>query len=105
MTLRLCGRSSPNADHLLALPAAATWIAERNGRIVIAHPLIRQAIIDEMDKSVRREVHRQMATAYRGVDPDRFAYHLGLSAFGPDDTIAEQLESFAPTLREAWGPA
>jgi DNA-binding CsgD family transcriptional regulator len=70
------------------------------------HPLIRSAIYAGANPAERRAVHRALAGSIdKSKDPDRWARHLALTATGPDDQLADDLEAAARRARDRGGYA
>jgi DNA-binding CsgD family transcriptional regulator len=78
---------------------AAGLIAVADGRLSFRHPLVRSAVHNAADPAERREVHAAWAQTLAD-DSDERAWHLGLAAFGPDDSAADALAAAAVRARE-----
>ncbi|WP_067834084.1 helix-turn-helix transcriptional regulator [Nocardia lijiangensis] len=84
-------------------------VAERAGLVGVGpdgvtfrHPLVRTAVLLACDIAARMDAHRALAAA---VDADRRAWHLAAAALGPDEELAEQLETVALRARQRGGQA
>ena len=65
------------------------------------HPLVRSAVHNAADPAERREVHAALAQSLSDDRrADERAWHLGLAAFGPDDTAADALALAAERARD-----
>ena len=65
-----------------------------DGRMVrLRHPLTGAAVVELASSDERRRAHRRIAEL--SDDPDRRAWHLGVSTDGPDDTVADTMERAA----------
>ena len=130
---RRVGRLPPEARLLLALAAAepaasqaVLWraaaqlgidpeaaasddlggLAEIGPEVVFRHPVIRSAVYHSAPRPQRRLIHQALAAvADAGERPDRVAWHLGMAAVGPDETVAARLEQAAGQARERGGYA
>lgn len=77
-------------------PAEAADVIQFGTRIRFHHPLVRSAAYRTATLADRREVHRVLAEATDPeTDPDRRAWHAANAAAGPDDEVADDLESSA----------
>ncbi len=56
------------------------------------HPLVRSAVIGTSNMIERAAVHNALATALED-DPDRSVWHRAAATVGPDDNVAQALES------------
>lgn len=75
---------------------ASGLIAERDGVLVLRHPLVRSAIYGAATGSRRRQVHRALADALIATPhEDRRAWHLAASVNGPDDDVVGALDEAA----------
>jgi DNA-binding CsgD family transcriptional regulator/tetratricopeptide (TPR) repeat protein len=63
-----------------------------DGLVTFPHPLVRSAIYQSSSPVDRAAAHRALATALEH-HPDRQAWHLAAAASGPDEALAERLES------------
>ncbi len=68
-------------------------------RVEFRHPLIRSAVYTGAPPDRRRAMHRALARALPDAELDRRAWHLALSATGPDDTASSSLEQAAIRAR------
>ncbi|WP_086828550.1 LuxR family transcriptional regulator [Allokutzneria sp. NRRL B-24872] len=99
------------ADLLGARYAADLAPAELAGLIKITeagvrfrHPLVRSAIQHTAPMEHRLRAHRTLAELLRE-EPDRRAWHLAAASTGPDEQVAEALESTARRARHRGGYA
>ncbi len=81
---------------------AAGVLAEENGRIGFAHPLLAAGAYDRIPPGRRRELHRQAAAAADGAEAR--ARHLALASAGPDPETAQILEDAAREVRLRGAP-
>lgn len=93
-------------DHHAALPAIAAGLFEVGAQVRFRHPLVRSAIYRAASDDDRRAVHRALAESTdAAVDPDRRAWHRSNAATGPDDAVADELESSAGRAQNRGGMA
>jgi DNA-binding CsgD family transcriptional regulator len=86
-------------------PAVTAALAEIDGgEVRFGHPLIRTAIRQEASVSQRQAAHAALAEVLRG-EPDRAVWHRAASIFGPDETVAGELEAVASHARRRGGTA
>jgi DNA-binding CsgD family transcriptional regulator/tetratricopeptide (TPR) repeat protein len=103
---RLIAASADPREHVIlaAHGGQESWVAldkaiddgviERDGDALrFTHCLLRPVLYGEMTRSERRDVHRLLA-AHAGETAER-AWHLALSAEGPNDEIAATLDAAA----------
>ncbi len=91
------------ASERLGIDPAALEEAERAGLVVVSdarlefrHPLVRSALYHAAAPPERRAVHRAIAETYVAErDLDSRAYHLAAATFGPDESVAVELEQAA----------
>lgn len=83
----------PDAEAALAQAEAAGLIAQRGGRLVFAHPLLRAGLLDGMGGLRRRQLERQLAVVIR--DPEERAVLLAATAPAADETLAAALADAA----------
>jgi hypothetical protein len=128
---RRLGQLTPGAQLLLAVAAAEpaaskplAWsVAQRLGadaepdgeldRLVsfgdgirFGHPLVRSAAYYNRAISERRRIHGALAAEMDSAqNSDRVAWHLAMSATGPDEAIASKLEQAAQRMRDRGGYA
>ena len=84
-------------------PSAAWRAAEEAGLIEVdpvsvrfSHPLVRDALVSSTTPELRRRIHRSLAVALEAEGQrDQATVHFGASADGPDDEIADRLESLS----------
>jgi DNA-binding CsgD family transcriptional regulator len=72
---------------------AANLLASAGERVLVTHPLVRSVIVSTADPADRQAAHARLATAAER--PEERARHLALSAEGPDELIAADLEAAA----------
>ena len=96
----------------LGLPVAAMAEAERAGLVVVTvgsvrfrHSLVRAAAYQGALFTERQAVHHALAEILEPTDPHRWAWHLALAAFAPDEKIAAALERAADKSVERNGQA
>lgn len=84
------------------LDGAALELAEREGVIALAdgrisfrHPLVRSAAYHLHDPVERRAAHAALAEALGEAGGERAAWHHALASAGPDDHVAQLLETAA----------
>ena len=80
-------------------------LAEIGPQVEFRHPLIRSVVYHAMPLRQRRLIHRALAAAGDGSEPDRVAWHLGMAAAGPDEAVAARLEQAAGRARDRGGYA
>lgn len=89
-----------------ATPAVQSGLAEFALRVRFRHPLARSATYRSASLRERQNAHAALAAATDGdVDPDRRAWHRAQAAAGPDDTVADELDSSAGRARARGGLA
>ncbi|MEU7458282.1 AAA family ATPase [Streptosporangium roseum] len=88
------GDPSGLADLAPAERAQLVRVDDATARIAFRHPLIRSAIVAMSTHEERRTVHLALAAALTE-DHERRAWHLAAAAVGPDEAVAELLESAA----------
>jgi DNA-binding CsgD family transcriptional regulator len=87
-------------------PAEAEGLIEFGPRMRFAHPLMRSAAYRAAELTDRREIHRALATVTDAQsDPDRRAWHAANAATGPDESVAEELETSASRAQGRGGVA
>ena len=74
-------------------------------QVEFRHPLIRSVAYHASPLRQRRRIHRALAAAADGGEPDRVAWHLGMAAYGPDEEVAARLEQAAGRARDRGGYA
>lgn len=91
-------------DSAASGPAIDAGLAEIGSRVLFRHPLIRSTAYRCVPLSDRRRIHGALAVVTdRDLEPDRRAWHLGHSAIGPDDAVADELERSASRIRAKGG--
>lgn len=84
--------------------ADASGLIMLDPRVRFCHPLARSAAYRAAEPSVLRTVHRALADSTDPVAaPDRQAWHRAQAATGPDEQVAEQLESSASRAQARGG--
>lgn len=91
----------PEVDALDAAVAAGV-LAEEDGQIRFAHPLLAAGAYERIPPGRRRELHRQAAAGSDGVEAR--ARHLAMAATGPDPSTAQVLEDAAREVRLRGAP-
>lgn len=77
-----------------------------DSRVQFRHPLVRSTAYRGVPLSDRQIIHRALALAIDpAVDPVRRAWHRGHAAVGPDDTIADELQTSADLVMARGGIA
>jgi DNA-binding CsgD family transcriptional regulator len=79
---------------------AAGLVGVADARLSFSQPLVRSAVYAASPPADRRAAHRALADVLRD---DRRAWHLAVSAFGPDEEIAQTLEAAAMAARRRTG--
>jgi DNA-binding CsgD family transcriptional regulator len=90
---------------------ATAWLdAERSGLLTVTgdtmtvrHPLVRSAVYQAATSFEQRQVHRALAQAVGGDDPDRATWHRAAAADGPDDDVAAALHDVAIRAEQRGG--
>jgi DNA-binding CsgD family transcriptional regulator len=89
-----------------AVPAAAAGLLEFGTWARFRHPLARSAAYRAASAEDRRRAHRALAEVMdRDVDRARRAWHRAHGAAGPDDDVADDLESSAAQAQSRGGLA
>ena len=86
-------RDPSRAQDDLRQMMAANLLVSADDRVFVTHPLVRSVIVSTADPADRRAAHARLATAAER--PEERARHLALSAQGPDEVIAADLEAAA----------
>ena len=92
-------------DPEAAAAADLGGLAEIGPQVVFRHPLVRSVAYYAIPLRQRRRIHRALAAAGDGGEPDRVAWHLGMAAAGPDEAVAARLEQAAGRARDRGGYA
>ena len=92
-------------DPEAAAAADLGGLAEIGSQVEFRHPLVRSVAYYATPLRQRRLIHRALAAAGDGSEPDRVAWHLGMAAAGPDDSVAARLEQAAGRARDRGGYA
>jgi DNA-binding CsgD family transcriptional regulator/tetratricopeptide (TPR) repeat protein len=70
-----------------------------SGSLHFRHPLVRSAVHGTSNIADRAAAHIALATVLKG-DPDRSVWHRAAATVGPDDAVAEALESAGTRARQ-----
>lgn len=84
--LGLGGDAAPQAE-------VSGLVGSDGDTVHVRHPLVRSAIYQAATARQRRAVHRALASALAGHDPDREAWHAAAAAEGPDEALADALDT------------
>ena len=105
-------RLAPAALRVVDLDVADLDPAEEAGLIVggsgsveFGHPLYRATALEVAGPSAVRRAHAALAEAARDGDPQRHAWHLGLSVLGTDEAAAAVVEAAASAAERRVGAA
>ena len=106
------GRIAPEALRASGLDVADLAAAEEVGLIVggsgsveFGHPLYRASALEVAGPAAVRQAHAALAAAAQGCDPQRHAWHLGLSILGTDEGAAAVVEAAASAAERRVGAA
>src|SRR5215208_4549882 len=77
-------------------------VVVRDGRVRFTHPLLASGAYAAIDASVRRELHTRAGAEV--ADPEERARHLALAATGPDEVVANALETAASRAEARGAP-
>src|SRR5918995_791957 len=77
-------------------------VVVRDGRVRFTHPLLASGAYAAIDASVRRELHTRAGAEV--ADPEERARHLALGATGPDEVVANALETAASRAEARGAP-
>ena len=80
-------------------------LAAIGSQVEFRHPLVRSAVYYATPLRQRRLIHRALAAASDGSEPDRVAWHLGMAAADQDEAVAARLEQAAGRARDRGGYA
>ena len=101
---RAAGQLGVEAD--AALPAVAAGLVNFAGQVRFRHPLVRSAVYRAASPEERRTIHGALADATDSdVNPDRRAWHRAHATSGPDEEVADELESSAVRAQTRGGLA
>ena len=105
-------RIAPSALRVCGLDVADLVPAEEAGLIIggsgsveFGHPLYRATALEVAGPAAVRQAHAALAEAARGRDPQRHAWHLGLSVLGTDEAAAAVVEAAAAAAERRVGAA
>ncbi|MGY1762402.1 BREX system ATP-binding domain-containing protein [Geodermatophilus sp. SYSU D00779] len=88
------------------LPAEeAGLVVVGSGHLDFAHPLYRAAALEVVGSAGVRRAHAALAAAAKDSDPQRHAWHRGLSVVGTDENAAAVLEQAADAAERRVGAA
>ena len=76
-----------------------------SGSVEFGHPLYRATALEVAGAAAVRRAHAALAEAARGRDPQRHAWHLGLSVLGTDEAAAAVVEAAAAAAERRVGAA
>jgi AAA ATPase domain len=83
-------------DPQAATPAVEAGLLELRAQVRFRHPSVRSAAYRSASPTERRAMHAALAEATDSqLDPDRRAWHRAQATPGPDEQVAEELESSA----------
>ena len=83
-------------DPQAATPAVEAGLLELRAQVRFRHPSVRSAAYRSASPAERRAMHAALAEATDSqLDPDRHAWHRAQATSGPDEQVAEELESSA----------
>ena len=85
-------RGAPVAEDVLCPAIEAGLVRVEQGRLVLRHPLVRSGVL-QAETLARRQAANAAVAAVLDADPYRRAWHRAQSIVGPDDEIADELES------------
>ena len=99
--LRVCGLDVDD----LGPAEEAGLITGGSGSVEFGHPLYRATALEVAGAAAVRRAHAALAEAARGRDPQRHAWHLGLSVLGTDEAAAAVVEAAAAAAERRVGAA
>ena len=99
--LRVCGLDVDD----LGPAEEAGLITGGSGSVEFGHPLYRATALEVAGAAAVRQAHAALAEAARGRDPQRHAWHLGLSVLGTDEAAAAVVEAAAAAAERRVGAA
>jgi DNA-binding CsgD family transcriptional regulator len=76
-----------------------------SGQLEFEHPLYRAAALEVAGAATVRRAHAALSEVARGSDPQRHAWHLGLSVLGTDEEAARVLDEAASAAEDRVGAA
>jgi DNA-binding CsgD family transcriptional regulator len=87
-------------------PAESEGLVRLGARVTFRHPLVRSAIYRSAPVADRQAAHAALAEATDAEhDMDRRVWHRAHATFGPDETVADELERSAGRAQARGGPA
>jgi DNA-binding CsgD family transcriptional regulator len=104
-TLALVDAAATVSDAGVAIAEAAAagiLLVEGEERIRFSHPLLASAVYDAASTPTRRTLHLRLADV--AVDPEERARHIAAAAAGPDERLADEIETGAATAARRGAP-
>jgi DNA-binding CsgD family transcriptional regulator len=87
-------------------PAESEGLVRLGAQVTFRHPLVRSAIYRSAPVADRQAAHAALAEATDAEhDLDRRVWHRAHATFGPDETVADELEGSAGRAQARGGPA
>jgi DNA-binding CsgD family transcriptional regulator len=87
-------------------PAEEAGLVRLDAHVAFRHPLVRSAVYRSAPAADRQAVHAALAEVTDpDQDQDRRAWHRAQATFGPDETVAAELELSANRALSRGGPA
>jgi DNA-binding CsgD family transcriptional regulator len=83
----------------------AGLVALDSSRVTFSHPLVRSAVYGDAAPRARREVHEALANSDVGDGSEERIWHRAAAALGPDDGLADALESLGVNALDRGAPA